>query len=1031
MGTTRRLLYGSVALALALLPCRAAAAQVLYVHPDGQGAGTREHPASLRAAIARASKEPEVREIVLAGGEYLANNVNFSLGVGADPAKWPSLTIRPAEGEAVTLCHSVHVDQAAAVPGMTGVYRTDRVPPGEPNMWERDTRVRYVALCNKDSVAAHAASCFADPEDNALYLHTSDDKPPQAHRVFFGLGIGNGRALGIYRPNVTVQGLRFRDCIGLNTHAVVLNAPNLVVRGCHFDNCDIGCGLGTYATNNLVEDCTMQDVAQGVRSLGRDLTVRRCRFVKVRDRFLYRVYPALDTAVYTYFPASGTTIEHCFAQGYVQAFRVKAKPGKYVIRHNTIVDVHVGVYWVTDNSNSDTSYNVVVNAADFIRVSRFDPGFALDHNLFWRPKQPRMFEQRSKVIRGANLGKFNVLADPRFVDSDKGDYRLLPDSPALAIKAPDGRPAGAFAGAPAAAAAKVRPSRSLEFGPDTSPFGPHGEETFDRDPWIGGGTERVRRLFADQGPAMRLAGQPAGAVSVRAFDTPGKIVTTRVTVGGGPTREMPYSPSQTIELPDKDGDYRVRVQVRNDRGVWSEPVEAILRLDRQPPKLLGAPAILANDHGLIVTFSTDEPCFAEVQFGPTAAYGSVAAAPKFVRRAWESQDGGERVETWTIARAEHALAIIEPKVKAGQSVHLRVLLRDQGGLKSESQDYTTAVRGAARALFVSTKGVDAAGPGTRTAPFRTLQYAVDRALPGDRVVMMPGVYTRYTLVTHAGVAEDAQLTIEPEQPGTVTLDSAYREPSLIALEGVSYVTVRGLRILYYQKAGVYAYRSLHVTVDRCTFYNGAGSTKGYHVFMFYSPHGTVTRCLAVGGEVGLEFLQSPHATVTHNTISQGLYAAVRYDYSLAGTVQMNNSLCFAGNDIFCGCWQHPDELKTFRSDYNNLGTNVTIHNRNRPVAKTETWQQVLAEEFEAKYGTRRFRFGTVSKAILAMGDERYLTMKDWREASGQDKHSIFADPRYVKPYGAIDRWDWRLRPDSPNVGAGENRATLGALGASE
>ncbi|MBM4049398.1 MAG: hypothetical protein FJ279_30245 [Planctomycetes bacterium] len=64
-----------------------------------------------------------------------------------------------------------------------------------------------------------------------------------------------------------------------------------------------------------------------------------------------------------------------------------------------------------------------------------------------------------------------------------------------------------------------------------------------------------------------------------------------------------------------------------------------------------------------------------------------------------------------------------------------------------------------------------------------------------------------------------------------------------------------------------------------------------------------------------------------------------------------------------------------------------------------------------------------------MGDKRYLTMKDWREASGQDQHSLFADPKYVKPYGVIDRWDWRVHPNSPNVGAGENKATIGAFGA--
>jgi hypothetical protein len=107
------------------------------------------------------------------------------------------------------------------------------------------------------------------------------------------------------------------------------------------------------------------------------------------------------------------------------------------------------------------------------------------------------------------------------------------------------------------------------------------------------------------------------------------------------------------------------------------------------------------------------------------------------------------------------------------------------------------------------------------------------------------------------------------------------------------------------------------------------------------------------------------------------------------------------------------------------------HNKPSPVARTPIWQQVLAEAFEAKYGTPRFPFATGSKAIVGMTDKRYLTMKDWREASGQDTHSLFADPKYVKPYGVMDRWDWRLRPGSPNLGAGQGGTTVGAFGAAE
>ena len=52
------------------------------------------------------------------------------------------------------------------------------------------------------------------------------------------------------------------------------------------------------------------------------------------------------------------------------------------------------------------------------------------------------------------------------------------------------------------------------------------------------------------------------------------------------------------------------------------------------------------------------------------------------------------------------------------------------------------------------------------------------------------------------------------------------------------------------------------------------------------------------------------------------------------------------------------------------------------------------------------------------------TLEDWQKFSGKDAHSIFADPKWIDPM--TGRWD--LAKDSPNIGAGENGATIGALG---
>jgi len=298
-------------------------------------------------------------------------------------------------------------------------------------------------------------------------------------------------------------------------------------------------------------------------------------------------------------------------------------------------------------------------------------------------------------------------------------------------------------------------------------------------------------------------------------------------------------------------------------------------------------------------------------------------------------------------------------------------------------------------------------------------------------VLDPGVYTDYTCMTHGGVDDRRRITIEAlpgSPPGAVTLDGAKRHTALIHLESAPWVTLRGLRILYFRKAGVYAYRSPHTHVDQCVFYNGPGWVTGCHTFMFWSPHGTVTRSLAVGAEIGFYFLQSPAATVMHNTAAQHMYGAASYTYSARDSVQMYNSFAFAGNDSYTIQTAHPDEMKTFCSDYNNLGTITSTYDPALKTANPALFAEVQAQEFKPNY--KRY-LNTLSKAVIALDNKRYLLMKAWRAETGQDTHSIFADPKYTQPWTPIDSWDWGVQADSANLSVkDEQGAPIGAFGAS-
>lgn len=56
--------------------------------------------------------------------------------------------------------------------------------------------------------------------------------------------------------------------------------------------------------------------------------------------------------------------------------------------------------------------------------------------------------------------------------------------------------------------------------------------------------------------------------------------------------------------------------------------------------------------------------------------------------------------------------------------------------------------------------------------------------------------------------------------------------------------------------------------------------------------------------------------------------------------------------------------------------------------------------------------------------KRFVGMAQWREFSGLDRHTLFADPLYRDSAAR----DFRLDAKSPNRGAGADGATIGAPG---
>src|SRR5690606_20436686 len=105
-------------------------------------------------------------------------------------------------------------------------------------------------------------------------------------------------------------------------------------------------------------------------------------------------------------------------------------------------------------------------------------------------------------------------------------------------------------------------------------------------------------------------------------------------------------------------------------------------------------------------------------------------------------------------------------------------------------------------------------PGTREAPWRSLEKVSREAQAGDTFVFLPGSYPGILQPLHSGTPE-APITFRAEERRTARLvgtDSGYHA---VRLEDVSHIRLEGLHIRPASAEGrwFYALRSSHITVE--------------------------------------------------------------------------------------------------------------------------------------------------------------------------------------------------------------------------
>jgi hypothetical protein len=106
-------------------------------------------------------------------------------------------------------------------------------------------------------------------------------------------------------------------------------------------------------------------------------------------------------------------------------------------------------------------------------------------------------------------------------------------------------------------------------------------------------------------------------------------------------------------------------------------------------------------------------------------------------------------------------------------------------------------------FYVATSGKDS-NPGTRAAPWRTIQHGADTARAGSTVYVRGGVYEELVSIKASGGASDGFITFRSYPGETAILDASRLTPSgrtgVLTIQNKSYVRIEGFEIRNFRTA---------------------------------------------------------------------------------------------------------------------------------------------------------------------------------------------------------------------------------------
>lgn len=1043
-----------------IFPLSTWAESIIHISPNGndKAPGTIVAPIkTLQCLQAMLEKNVEIREVVFHDGVY-SGTLSVCSPPTTESQRLPHLLLRAADNEKPIINGALSLSNIKFNPvdNTPGVYQTDATiflnkenqNIGEiPSMWDRTARKRYFIVADLLAVKKIPASYTFS--NNSLYLHTVDNQPPDKKHIEIDRIIRNG-VLNIDRSDVTIKGL----CVQNNSSQmfssgffVAQNRKNIRFENCFVFNCSRGFLIkGTHIS---IGQCRAEDVGCGILINGSDVLVEKCFFIRGNDELkILMLDPQEDTGIEVYQPGGG---EISICKNVIKGFSTHGiffkttSPADFLVKCNTFIDNGIAIDWETFDKpwslykqSVSISDNIITggkNATGIITdIDLKNKCCQINRNILWS-----VINGNKENIDYLNrIGNDNSIADPRFAAPEANDFRVLPDSPCIKND-------------------KIASIGALEAVPlDFLDIHP---------PQIN---------LAEQ-PSLTAVNNPMNAIPhfitchrefrlrVNAHDAMGQMTQMSLRVDDKEwSKALPYANETLVSLPADSGLFAVSARVADNTGNWSAPATICVRAAIKPPEIIDSPTIRVHRNGIVISFLTDVECYASAEIGTNPDCGT-ALIPGILSQSCNK----------TLPASNHVLGISCIEKDPDQTWYYRIRIMDIDQKTTQEFSGSFKFSGKKYSYFVDPEGVDAENRGTRQKPWRTLQYAVNRALPGDQVIAMPGFYTQGFKISRGGV-KDAPIVIQAQDKWKAVIDAQNKlSHDLVQIEKAPYVEITGLELRGFGTRAFGAIcldNSPYVAIRDCKIWNELRWRErrvgGVGIKVCNSPYFTVEKSLLFRLDYALILADSPSSHILYNTFRGFSHGGIILNNSTRNTVFRNNSINNYGNYAYVLHIVDFNDLKSFDADYNNLGTNLWFAWRDEPgvvpnlsarwgggckavalltkkggtflrpknngplspFSRAVTKDDISTFTIAGWEGPPVLRYKWISDDLTPPDNRGFAyiiasTFEDWQAFSGLDKHSIWADPRPSDPLN----FDFRLLPDSPNIGAGEEGTTIGAM----